>query len=344
MNRLALAAASLLALCACRAQPAPAPAPHTYGAAPHPSIGAAGVVVQSVTGAQSVLACDAGSGITFDGGAVCGSGGGGGGGGATGPAGATGASGATGPGGATGATGATGAGAVTTRLTPTDSNTLLHWTLDEGATPYANTGAGGTLNLADSNTPIDNATGLLGGGVLMPVGVSSYIKSADTTIEPSTTAVTVSLWLYAFGIHANGGIFAKAYNAGGGWTSPYATLYMNLANDTTGNWNSGITVSGTQTTHLQTDICAITPDGWHFLAITYNGTALNSYYDGNLCGTALVSGSLDFGTHGLYEVGGVSGSTQFFYGTVDDIRVDSIVRSQATIRAMYQDGLYGSQN
>jgi hypothetical protein len=263
--------------------------------------------------------------------------------GVAGPTGPSGPSGPSGPAGPTGAAGDGGAGSIA-RLTPTDSNTLLHWTLNEGATPYLNTGTGGTLNLADVNVPVDNATGLLSGGVLMPVGVTSYIKSADSTIEPTANALTVSIWVNAFAINANGGIFAKAYNSGGGWSSPFFSLYMNLTNDTTGHWTSGITVSGSNTTHSQTDICTLTPDGWHLLAITFNGTGLATYYDGNLCGVANVTGSVDFGTHGLYEVGGVSGSTQFFYGTFDDVRVESVVRSQSYIRAMLQTGLYGSQN
>ncbi len=81
---------------------------------------------------------------------------------------------------------------------------------------------------------------------------------------------------------------------------------------------------------------------WNLMAFTYDGATIVPYLNGNLAhvtGGYGCVGGIDFGQHGLYALLGNPATAGYFDGFVDDVRVESVVRSQNYIRTMYKRGL-----
>jgi hypothetical protein len=262
----------------------------------------------------------------------------------TGPTGPVGPAGATGPQGATGLQGIQG-GLTATRRTAIDSNTLLAYTLDETSAPFQNTGNGGSLPLtAGFGSPTANQVGIFGEAV--DFTNSSGLTSGNTTIEPNLFLETVSCWVYLRSYTAGGFIIGKNYSNAGAWTSPYAPIAITLSNSNDGSWFTFVTVGPnlggalTQTT-INASNLKIPLDQWVFLAATWDGSTFRAYINGVLAqSTAIAGSSIDFGNHGPWMAGGITGiNTQAIDGLVDDIRVESITRSQQYLYGLYKQGL-----
>jgi hypothetical protein len=230
-------------------------------------------------------------------------------------------------------------GPYTTRLTPIDSSTAIYWTLDETSSPWANTGTGGTLNQATSySTPAEGQTGIFGN--CLDFGGTSGIISADTSIGESGTSQTVSCWVYLHSFVSSGEIIDKKYQTSSTWSSPYTAWAMYTSGAADGTWTAEVTVSGTRYTVTCSGEYGIQSYQWNLIALTYDGSNLRAYINGNLAGTTSISGTIDYGSHGAYQIGAVTVlSTQGTNGKVDDVRIETTVRSQAYLQAMYKDGI-----
>jgi uncharacterized repeat protein (TIGR01451 family) len=89
---------------------------------------------------------------------------------------------------------------------------------------------------------------------------------------------------------------------------------------------------------------------WHHVAVTYNGGTLSFYLDGVADGVvsgvpAPVSNSLDFRI-GAPHVGcsGTCGLVEYFHGTIDEVRVWNVARSQAQIQGNMNRSLVAPQS
>jgi hypothetical protein len=265
--------------------------------------------------------------------------------GAQGTQGATGAgtTGATGNAGASGATGPAG-GLTASRLTPTDSNTLIEWTLDEAAAPYANTGTAGTLNLGTAGVAPESVTGLFGNAAgFNGTGFQGGLTTGNSSVgEVPGSQLTVTAWVFyrGFGINFNT-IVNKEYRNDGTHTNPFLAFGIYEYTTGDGQWNVAVTTGGTNFTVLMSNpVNKLSLGSWMLVALTYDGTTLRAYLNGALVGSTAVTGSVDYGTHGPYAVGFEEVGTQ---GTanaiIDEVRVESTARSQAYLETMYKDGV-----
>lgn len=229
-------------------------------------------------------------------------------------------------------------GGVMPRQTAIDANTQIYWTLDETGSPWANTGVAGSLNLTTSyGTPAQNQTGLFG-QCLDFQGSSGIISANPTSVGEVTTNITVSCWVYLHSYVNNGEIIDKSYNTS--FTSPYTAVTMSTSNAP--GWSAGITVAGTRYFVTSSGDANVPPlNQWCLLALTYDGTNLRSYMNGNLVGTTSTGGgNIDWGNHGPWQVGAVTlSSAQSTDGKIDDVRIESVVRSQAYFQTMYKYGV-----
>ena len=227
------------------------------------------------------------------------------------------------------------------RRIATDSNTLLCWTLNESAAPFANTGTGGTLNLTvNFGTPSTNLTGLFGQAV--GFNGNSGLSSGNTSVDPTGTSMTLSCWVFIrnFAVAGNN-LVNKEYRNDGTHNSPYNALGITQLTTADGTWQAGIAVSGSQVAiTMNTSDYKIPQNTWTLLAITYDGTTLSAYINGALAGTAVQSGTIDFGTNGPYGVGDYPNATGASSNAIiDDVRVESTVRSQSYLQNMYKQGV-----
>lgn len=238
-------------------------------------------------------------------------------------------------------------GTTSIRLTPTDTNTIIHWTLDEATASFANTGTGGTTTLttAYGTHVVPGSNGLFGSSVgMLTSGLSSTGASAGTdNVEPNATACTVSAWVWVRNYVGNALVVAKNVTNAGTWSAtPFiGGVGLSFTASTDGTWFQEANVNGTLS-QTSTGAQAKVPIGeWTLMATTWDGTNLRSYLNGNLVLTTPVAGTnLGFGTHGPWYVGGTPPLTsQDIDGFIDDVRVESVVRSQTYLQTMYKQGV-----
>ena len=76
---------------------------------------------------------------------------------------------------------------------------------------------------------------------------------------------------------------------------------------------------------------ALTANTWAHLALTYDGTAVRFYVNGNLTGTTTKTGTISSST-GALTIGSDPFYGQYFAGLIDEIRVYNIALTQAQIQ------------
>ena len=259
------------------------------------------------------------------------------GGGVTGPAGP---GGATGPAGSTGPAGIPGtpAGVVGNRLVSADASTLIDWSFDEGAAPYANSGTAGTLALTNFSGTSKAVAGLFG----QAAGLNGTIVSTgNSAVEPGGASVTVSAWVFANSFPTYAVIVNKSYRNNNSWSPPYTSIYLALSSSGDGTWNPGVAIAGALIQPTIGGVYKIPRGAWALISVTYDGTTIKWYLNGELASSSAVSGAVDYGTHGPWDVGGVSNANtgQQWDGYIDEVRVENTVRSQAYLLNAYKQGL-----
>lgn len=219
--------------------------------------------------------------------------------------------------------------AASSRYTEPDASTLLQWRLQESAAPYASTGSNTLALTLKRGTVSADFNGLLGAAPYF----AGALGSGPSSVEPTNNALTVSFWVKFYTLAACT-LLTKYYAAA--WSSPFASLYF--AMNSGAAWIGGVNIAGAlrQTTVSGTKF-GIKINTWHQLALTYDGAAARYYLDGMLAATDTIAGVIDYGTHGPWDVGGQStGENGLLDGVIEDVRVESVVRSAAYLRAMYR--------
>jgi len=77
---------------------------------------------------------------------------------------------------------------------------------------------------------------------------------------------------------------------------------------------------------------------WYFVAVTWDGTTINYFVNGNFIGSASSVGTLTPDTEPLVFGMDTPGLTEFTVGTIDDIRIYNRALPSAEIRALYHEG------
>ena len=72
---------------------------------------------------------------------------------------------------------------------------------------------------------------------------------------------------------------------------------------------------------------------WHLVAVTYDGSSIRLYADGKEIGKAAVKGPLDRAGSSPAYIGSSGGSSEFFAGGIDDVRIYDRALSAAEIKA-----------
>jgi len=77
---------------------------------------------------------------------------------------------------------------------------------------------------------------------------------------------------------------------------------------------------------------------WHLVAATFDGESIALFADGRQIGTAAASGKLDTGGSSPAFIGSSSGSSEFFPGGIDDLRIYSHALTPEQIRVLAEGG------
>ena len=201
------------------------------------------------------------------------------------------------------------------------SNLVGWWKFDDGSGGTATDSAGtnnGTLN-GDPTW----ATGRFDGALSFD-GNGDYVSVAP--IVPLTgNTVTAQAWIRL---------------------DKYAGIYNPILTQNTGNNGYYFDVtSGKPSFHIVVSpsyVQAISPevintDQWYYVAGTNDGSNLKLYIDGQLEDSAFSTGFL--GVNNIAKIGGEPGSSLYFTGIIDDVRIYDRALTAGEILQLYQEGL-----
>jgi hypothetical protein len=200
---------------------------------------------------------------------------------------------------------------------PNNLGLVGYWTFDEGSgsTAYDHSGNGNNGTLVNSPTWVAGKVG----GALSFNGTNQYVQGNDTTLPQGASPRTMSAWI-------------KTTTSGTSWFLSYGT-------DSTGN-ASGMFVSGGNlyaTTWLNDLNSGITVNNnsWHFVVATYDGTTWRTYVDSVAGATNSPSTNT---TGGNLKIGTRQDLTQYFSGTIDDVRIYNRALSANDVANLYTAG------
>lgn len=212
--------------------------------------------------------------------------------------------------------------------TPNDSGLVGYWSFNEGTGTQAGDSSGqGNTGTITGATWVDGKRGK----ALSFNGTSAYVNlsASNKFIPANNSPVTISLWFNANSISSgqNGNRIVNIHRD----SSAGSALALALGeNDRVQYYNYADTSTYYFSTH-------ITASRWYHIALTYNGSSFQPYFNGNADGSA-VTRSLTGGGSYAAKIGSYDGASTYFAGTLDDIRIYNRALTATEVTALYQSG------
>ncbi len=88
----------------------------------------------------------------------------------------------------------------------------------------------------------------------------------------------------------------------------------------------------------------ITLDTWYHIAVTYDGSTVKFYSNGQLIGSVSKNYNFTINTSPLYIACGISGAIEYGFGRYDEIRIWNVTRTASEIQSDYNKTLTGNEN
>ena len=212
--------------------------------------------------------------------------------------------------------------------TPSLADPVAHWALDDGS---GTTAADSSPNALDGT--VDGAggspqwlgTGVFGGALELD-GVDDLVEVPDTFELDLTTRLTLTLWVRPSSLSGNRSLISKDGSYELDLSHAGSGSYSVRLNNVRRGAGSSSLVNGV----------------WQHVAVTWDGTTVRYYFQGQPDGSASFAGALnvngnDLGLGGRPASYG-GGSPQFLLdGAIDDVRIYDWDLSAAEIAAVYQN-------
>ena len=201
------------------------------------------------------------------------------------------------------------------------SGLAAYYKLDDASGTTAINSTGGTNGTLQNLPTWQTGPAQFASNSLNFDGIDDVVTIPDNNSLDITAAITLEAWVYATkntGIQNvvskssqsinTGYIFPRSDN---GWAS--AVMYLHIG----GGWRQ---LSATYPS-LNT---------WNHLAATYDGTTMRVYINGTQAASAAQTGAITANTNAL-ALGNQPGYSEFFGGTVDEVRVWNVARTAGEI-------------
>ncbi|MDD4922718.1 MAG: LruC domain-containing protein, partial [Bacteroidales bacterium] len=215
----------------------------------------------------------------------------------------------------------------TTRNTSSGSDNLISaWELNE------NGGTIATDKQGVSNGTISNATwgGGIYGSCLNFNGTNSYVIIPSAEKLKPTDAMTMMAW-----VKTKENKSAKILEKGD-WDG------HGIGIDKWGGWQVSIRMEGNTTTHLLTWGGGLPIlNEWYHLALTYDGSILKMYVNGQLKNSKAVTGKLNVNDRNIC-IGSNNGTQKFFNGSVDEVKIFGKALDQTQIQTHFNNQVVSS--
>ncbi len=192
------------------------------------------------------------------------------------------------------------------------SGPILHLKFDESSGSVAADSSGNNHSAALANGPTFVAGKI--GNALNLDGTNDYGSIGDLDVSP---ALSVSIWIkQPTALSGWGSAFMKRYTYG--FEVNGSTMYFGVGNGSA--WSRTIATS-------------VTLNQWQHFVGVYNGSTVTLYKDGVQIGAAQ-PGTMTNSDLPLL-VGSWTGSTQFFRGAIDDVRLFNRALTSSEVQALY---------
>ena len=176
-----------------------------------------------------------------------------------------------------------------------------------------------------SNQSITNTSNSTNDSAINLNGSSQYAAAtSDVSGFDIANAITLEAWIYPTGASCNGNIAGKA-----------TSYFMYCVNGTLAYAMGGASSWSGVSTGI-----TIPTNEWHHVAFTRAAStaSANVYFNGNLVysGTADGAGAsalTDSGAPNLFNIGARNGSTTFFTGRIDEVKLWNVARTQAQVQS-----------
>ena len=212
------------------------------------------------------------------------------------------------------------------------SGLVGYWKLDEGSgtTAADSSGFGNTGTLYNGPTWVD---GMHGKGLSFD-GATNFVQVEDSASLDMTTQISIEGWVYPRALVDSSGydshIISKCDLSDG-------THRYNIGTHRSGKWFYNA-YTGVEGTGLRLSNAAVSLNKWTYLAMTYDGSAIDLYIDGLLDSSYAQSGPILTTTAplgiGSKQTGAYGGPVKaaFFNGIIDEVRIYNKALSQQEIQ------------
>lgn len=216
--------------------------------------------------------------------------------------------------------------------TSSASNLKAYYRMESGA--LTTDSSGNSVTLTNNNT-VGEGTGTFGGAADFGTANTNKYLSSTNALGIDGGAISISFWVKLnTEISANRYYFVvqRALTAGETKTSYWiwynynaGTRQLNWGRDKNGTAEQLVTVNATLGT-----------SNWYHMALTYDGTTLRGYLNGQSQGSVAASGSGGVtGTSGLF-IGSLDGSSFFTNALIDDVSYFNRALTADEIKELYE--------
>lgn len=213
------------------------------------------------------------------------------------------------------------------------------WYLNEaaGASTVVNYGS---ISGANITTIAGTTFGLLCPWALCPSFSGSNSKLTSPTGKPGTATTTATLiaWFKATSVATGNIIAVKAYNTGGTWSTPYATIGLAVGSSGSGILTGFLATGSAVSTILDSAGGVVSAGAYHQAVAIYNGTNFLLYLDAVQVASTAIATNLDWhsGSDGSWIIGGRNDTTAPFAGNISDVRYFDTAFTATQVQASYK--------
>lgn len=235
--------------------------------------------------------------------------------------------------------------------TAPDNSDLVVWKLDESAGTFVNSSTSPSAP-SHANSDLSTISGTIVRQQVSPfagTGLNSALQftatnsgaprnfiSGASTFEP-TSPITISWWMNLRSYNTNGAVqhIVNKQNTAGVWSgvtfSVWTMQNQSVGSSTYSIYSNGITSTPTYWT--------MPLNNWSHVGVTYDGSTVINYLNGNLVQQYAGTGAINYGGHGPWFIGSIpsgSGSPEESAVSVCDVRIANVVRNQSYFQNIYQ--------
>lgn len=167
-------------------------------------------------------------------------------------------------------------------------------------------------------------------------GVDDWVSFLGTDVPTGASPFTISAWINPTSVPGNTGQITFWGNQTGNQANGFrlrtdsGTRHYFWANDHDENFGQSIL----------SDTTGPNADGWHHLAVTYDGTTTNQYWNGASLGSSRNAGAVNVAAAN-YRIGSRLGA-EFFHGFIDELSIWNTALDAAAIASSFDAPLTAS--